>query len=270
MLSILVNHSFAQERIVSTEKSQLIAATEPAVNKAKVEKIKVVIPSNVEFPSILADHVAESKEYVETFSKNRRDYIIRISNKGKKLLPKVASILKKYNLPQELKVLIAMESGFNATAKSGAGAYGYWQFMDVAAKEYGLKIVEFKDTAGQRLKKPDDRTNFQKSTNAAAKYLRDRRRNLNNDWLLIVASYNCGIGNVWDAIRSSGKANPTFWDVKRFLPAETRNYVMNFIALNVIFNNYDKFLKGTLQFNDKEVEQLVTVGTPPVTSEPAL
>ena len=46
----------------------------------------------------------------------------------------------------------------------------------------------------------------------------------------------------------SGKKNPTFWDIKNYLPAETRAYVMNFIAMNVVFNNYDKFSKNTLCF----------------------
>jgi hypothetical protein len=49
-------------------------------------------------------------------------------------------------------------------------------------------------------------------------------------------------------MKKTGKSNPDFWDVKSYLPAETRSYVMNFIALNVIFNNYDKFANNTLSF----------------------
>ena len=75
-------------------------------------------------------------------------------------------------------------------------------------------------------------------------------RNLNNDWLLVAASYNWGVGNVWNAMERSGKKNPTFWDIKQQLPAETRSYVMNFIALNVIFKNYENFSSNKLCFND--------------------
>ncbi len=100
----------------------------------------------------------------------------------------------------------------------------------------------------------DERKNFAKSTIAAAKYLRDRCKNLNNDLLLMVASYNCGIGNVWQAKKKCGKNNPDFWDIKKFLPAETQSYVMNFIALNVVFENYDKFLKNKLVFNSETIE----------------
>ena len=92
------------------------------------------------------------------------------------------------------------------------------------------------------------RKNFVRSTNAAARYLKDRSRNLNNDWLLIAASYNCGVGNVWNAMEKTRKTNPTFWDIKNYLPAETRAYVMNFIALNVLFNNYEKFSRNELCF----------------------
>ena len=140
--------------------------------------------------------------------------------------------------------------------------------MDDVAREYGLKIVEDQHVAKKAVAnkkaetvkgkkataktKPatDDRKNFSKSTHTAAKYLKDRMRNLNNDWLLVAASYNWGVGNVWKAMERTGKKDPTFWDIKNQLPAETRSYVMNFIALNVIFKNYENFRSNKLCFND--------------------
>jgi len=70
----------------------------------------------------------------------------------------------------------------------------------------------------------------------------------------MVASYNCGIGNVWDAMKKTGKADPDFWDIKAYLPAETQAYVMNFIALNVVFHNYGKFSDNTLLFTPTKVK----------------
>ena len=227
-------------------------------NKTAVSQNAIIKAANVLYPESLQLHINESLDYVQKFSDKKRDYLIRTYQRGKKYFPQVAAILKRYNLPQELKVLIALESAFNPNAVSSAGAVGYWQFMDAAAKEYGLKIVEAKDTAAVRLKKKDDRKNFTKSTYAAAKYLRDRCKNLNNNLLLMVASYNCGIGNVWQAMKKTGKSNPDFWDIKKYLPSETRAYVMNFIALNVIFKNYDKFLKNQLVFNSKTIEVPLT------------
>jgi hypothetical protein len=70
----------------------------------------------------------------------------------------------------------------------------------------------------------------------------------------MVASYNWGIGNVRNAMKKTGKSNPDFWDIKKYLPSETRSYVMNFIALNVVFENYDKFMKNQMVFTPKTIE----------------
>ncbi len=233
--------------------------------------VVVLKKANVVYPAILNGNEAQSIGYIEKFSAARKEYLVRTFNRSKKLFPKAVNILKKYNIPEEFRVLLALESGFNANAVSPAGAVGYWQIMDEVAKEYGMKIavkspVKLKKGKGKKetvsivsanhpkkSKKAvvaDDRKNFIKSTHVAARYLRDRCRNLNNDWLLITASYNCGVGNVWNAMERSGKKSPTFWDIKNYLPAETRAYVMNFIALNVIFKNYEAFSKNDLCFRD--------------------
>lgn len=229
-----------------------------ANTKTNVSTKAYIKAANVLYPESLQLNIKESLDYVQKFSDKKRSYLIRTYQSGKKYFPQIAAILKRYNLPQELKVLIALESAFNPNAVSSAGAVGYWQFMDAAAREYGLKIVGAKDTTAVRLKKKDDRKNLTKSTYAAAKYLSDRRNELNNDLLLMVASYNCGAGNVRKAIKKTGKNNPDFWDIKKYLPAETKAYVMNFIAMNVIFKNYDNFLNKKLVFNTESIEVPLT------------
>ena len=241
-----------------TTKKVLLAAVN---NKDKTAYI--TLEPNVIFPDVLTGNEEEAIDYIEKFAANRRAYIIRTYNRSKKYFPKAGAVLTKYNLPHELKILLALESAFNGNAVSKAGAVGYWQIMDDVAKEYGLKYVSAKSAAANKkeVKKStakktsrkktqtrDDRKNFNKSTYAAARYLKDRSRNLNNDLLLMVASYNCGVGNVWEAMKKTGKIDPDFWDIKGYLPAETRSYVMNFITLNVIFNNYEKFERNKLLF----------------------
>ncbi len=247
---------------IDTTKKPLLASLD------KKEKVEFITKeANIVFPEILCGNEEESLDYIEKFSARRRAYIIRTYNRGKKYFPKVSAILEKHDLPQELKVLIALESAFNANAVSRAGAVGYWQFMDNVAREYGLKYTSHKTVKKKQSKKSvakkgkarstyvrDDRKNFNKSTYAAARYLKDRGRNLNNDILLMVASYNCGVGNVWNAMEKSRKDNPTFWDIKNYLPAETRAYVMNFITLNVLFHNYDKFTSNTLSFTPTKIK----------------
>jgi len=246
-----VNKSLA---FTDTTKNVLLAS------ENKLLKKKVLKEANVVYPEILTPDMEKSLAYVEKFAAARRGYLERTYKKSRKFFPKVIPILKKHNVPAEFAVLMALESGFNANAQSGAGAVGYWQIMDDVAREYGMRIADRNAVAtvsktakgkskGKRARTPvDDRKNFLKSTYVAAKYLRDRCRNLNGDWLLIAASYNYGVGNVWNALQRTGKANPDFWDIKNALPAETRAYVMNFIALNVIFKNFEKFAGNELCF----------------------
>lgn len=267
----------------TTQKLLAVAAKKANIPEAKTVLLK---EANVIYPAIFEAHQEASSAYIEKFSKNRKDYLVRTYQRSKKFFPKINNILKRYHVPSEFAVLMALESGFNAKARSGAGAYGYWQFMDEVAKEYGLKIVEIEkeDKAKDKKKKKDkknnpvaaktkppvdERTHFSKSTHAAAKYLRDRARNFDNDYLLMAASYNYGSGNVKNAMAKSGKVNPTFWDIQKFLPAETKAYVLNFIALNVIFKNYQKFFSNQLVFTDVYTEQK-EAGTIPVEMIPAL
>lgn len=229
--------------------------------------------ANVVFPEMLCGAEEQTLGYIEKFSSNRREYLIRTYNKGKKYFPKVVKILKKHNIPAEFRVLLALESAFNGNAVSNAGAVGYWQIMDEVAQEYGLKYVPYESAAEKKKKEKnvahkkekkkiekDERKDFYAATRTAARYLKDRSRNLNNNYLMVVASYNCGVGNVWSAMKKTGLSKPDFWDIKKYLPSETRSYVMNFIALNVIFNNYEKFVKNKLVFKPlvikiKEVEK---------------
>ncbi len=221
------------------------------------EPLVVVKKANVVFPAILSQHASASIHYIENFSVQRKKYITFIYKKSKAYFPKVEKILDQYNIPREFKVLMAIESGFRSNAVSPAGAVGYWQFMNDVALEYGLKVKSraiSKKTghpSHKKINSTDDRMDFDKSTHAAARYLLDRSKNLNNDWLLVAASYNCGIGNVWKAMKKTGKSNASFWEVKNYLPKETQQYVMNFITLNVMLSNFDKYAEGELCFRDE-------------------
>jgi len=142
----------------------------------------------------------------------------------------IDGILKQYGLPKELKYLAVIESDLKSNALSVAGARGPWQFMTYTAKDYGLKVNQFED----------DRTDYYKSTNAAAKYLLSLYKDF-NDWLLVIAAYNGGPGRVYAAINKSGSRN--FWKLQYYLPEESRNHVKKFIATHYIMetsgNNFN-------------------------------
>jgi membrane-bound lytic murein transglycosylase D len=100
-----------------------------------------------------------------------------------------------------LKYLAVIESELKPTATSWVGAVGPWQLMPATARLLGLKVSH----------KVDERTNYQKSTHAAAIYLKDLYTEF-GDWLLVIAAYNGGAGNVYSAIRKSGSRN--FWKLR--------------------------------------------------------
>jgi membrane-bound lytic murein transglycosylase D len=133
--------------------------------------------------------------------------------------PLFEEVLDKKGLPLNLKYLPIVESALNPEARSHAGARGLWQFMYYTAKAEGLRIDSY----------IDERKDPRKSTEAACNHL-NRLYRVYDDWFLALAAYNAGSGNVNKAIRrSGGKTN--YWEVRSFLPKETRNYVPNFLAV---------------------------------------
>ena len=234
LISTISSDGFAGSRDTT-----VLLANNNVTTPATVTITKV---ANIVYPESFETDKQEFIGYVEKYSNKKRNFLVEMYDKGQNYFPMVTEVLKKYNLPQELKVMIALESGFNGNAVSKAGAVGYWQMMNESANEYGLKINSAKK---------DERRNLIKSTTAASKYLLDHAKILNNNLLLMVASYNCGMGRIKQAIKRSGITNASFWDIKKSLPKETRNYVMDFIAFNIIFANYEKFSKKNLVFTSE-------------------
>jgi membrane-bound lytic murein transglycosylase D len=139
--------------------------------------------------------------------------------------PLFENVLREKGMPESLKYLPIIESGLRPDVTSGAGAAGLWQFMKGTARMFDLKINRM----------IDERRDPVKSTYAAAEYLQ-HLHDIYGDWTLALAAYNCGPGNVNKAIRRSGSTN--FWELEKFLPRETRNYIPKFIAATYLMNYY--------------------------------
>lgn len=155
---------------------------------------------------------------IEIFLTRKKALISAMLSLGDYYFPTIEAILDKYKLPLELKYLIIVESGMNPTAVSPAGAAGLWQFMAPTAKAYGLTINSLLD----------ERLNLEKSTDAAARYLRDLYQ-VYHDWFMAMAAYNCGLGNLNRAVyRAGGRTD--YWSVYPYLPRETQGYVPLFIG----------------------------------------
>ncbi len=135
--------------------------------------------------------------------------------------------LEKQGMPTELQYLPVIESALKPNAVSRVGATGLWQFMPATAKGLGMEVNSL----------VDERRDPRISSRNAAKYLK-QLYNIYGDWSLAIAAYNCGPGNVNKALRRAGGGKKDFWEIYRFLPAETRGYVPAFIAANYAMNYY--------------------------------
>jgi membrane-bound lytic murein transglycosylase D len=156
---------------------------------------------------------------VRFYASKRRKHLGTMLGRAPAYFPIFEQALDRHDLPMELKYLPVVESGLNPTARSHAGARGLWQFMYATAKYQGLRIDSY----------IDERRDPHRSSEAACVFLSKLYKTY-GDWYLALAAYNAGPGNVNRAIRrSGGKRN--FWEIRFYLPRETRNYVPAFMAV---------------------------------------
>src|SRR4030095_675996 len=160
--------------------------------------------------------------FVQDYMESHSEDLLKMKGWALPYFNMIDGVFKKHGLPTELKYLAVIESELKSTATSRVGAVGPWQFMPGTARTLGLKINS----------KVDERTNYYKSTVAAARYLKDLYAEF-GDWLLVIAAYNGGPGYVYSAMRKSGSRN--FWAMQWNLPNETRNHGKKFIGTHYVF-----------------------------------
>ena len=181
-----------------------------------------------------AKYTAEVGNYVDSYTSGSRFVTQEFLGKIPVYFPYFEERLKAANLPDELKVLAIVESHLKNDAYSYAGAAGLWQFVAGTAKSYNVKVN----------KVYDGRYNIEESTEAAISHLKDLYATF-DDWTLVMAAYNCGSGGVRKAISRAG-GSTDFWEVVKYLPRETRNYVPKFIAITYVLNHFNDYgLKPT-------------------------
>lgn len=166
------------------------------------------------------------RSYIDMYTGRMRRSVEYFLGKSDYYFPIFEQALDKYGLPLELKYLPIIESALNPTIASRVGATGLWQFMIGTGKMYDLEVNTL----------VDERRDPLKSTDAAARYLKDLY-GIYGDWNLVIAAYNCGPGNVNKAIKRSG-GQSDYWTIYPYLPKETRGYVPAFIAAAYVMNYY--------------------------------
>ena len=151
---------------------------------------------------------------------------LQIIKRANRYFPIVEPILKEYNVPEDFKYLMAIESNLNPLARSHAGAAGLWQFMPETAKDFGLEVNSH----------VDERYDVEKSTRAACKYLQQAYAKFGN-WETVAASYNAGQGRI--ARQQDRQYTENALDL--YLVEETARYVYRILAAKIMLADPKKF-----------------------------
>ena len=170
---------------------------------------------------------AKVLRYVDLFQDRLRDFLAEGLQRGSRYLPMIQNVFRAEGLPLDLAYVPLIESAFKPNALSRAKARGMWQFMRRTALENGLKQDWY----------IDERSDPEKATQAAAKYLQTLAEIFEGDWHLALASYNGGPGRVQRAMKGNRTAD--FWSLSKGsrLPRETREYVPMILAAIIIAKN---------------------------------
>ena len=198
----------------------------PAADTATAEAVKADLAATEHDVPIPQNSRVLS--YVELFQGRLRDYIEESLVRGSKYLPMIQNVFRAEGVPLDLAYIPIIESGFKTNALSRASAKGPWQFMKATAVEQGLKHDWY----------IDERSDPEKATVAAAKYLKSLHKMFDGDWHLVLAAYNGGMGRVQRAMNRSGIED--FWRLSqssRYLPRETREYVPLILAAIIVARN---------------------------------
>ncbi|MFC3161058.1 membrane-bound lytic murein transglycosylase D [Chryseobacterium arachidis] len=161
-----------------------------------------------------------------------------IINANKEIVNFIEYSLVERGLPRHLRNLALIESHFDRKITSGAGAVGVWQFMTAHANQYGLT--------------DQNRTDIYKSTKTATISLTNLYKKYNN-WVTVVAAYNCGEGNIAKAMTAAGSSQ--YHIFSKYLPAETINHVKKYLnacyatgELQSVLSNYNSSRMNTVFF----------------------
>jgi membrane-bound lytic murein transglycosylase D len=205
-----------------TSDSVGVSSSDKSTKKPDYEGFKDLFINDASVGGIIAPKlnpraVSFVEDYIEKHSKDLAD----LKQWALPFFNMMDGVFVQNGLPTQLKYLAVIESKLRPMAVSWAGAVGPWQFMPGTAIRMGLKVT----------RNVDERIDYIKSTQAAAKYLKELYDQF-GDWLLVIAAYNGGAGNVNSAIRRSKSHN--FWDLQYYLPTESRNHVKKFIGTHYI------------------------------------
>jgi membrane-bound lytic murein transglycosylase D len=227
--------------VAAAEPVPVAVPAEPAPEAERVEQA-VAVPSIISVPSgrellgsasydlpVVANQWVASE--VSFLVNQRHDAVGRWLERGGRYAAFVRETFAAAGIPRDLHHLAMVESGYQPTVRSRAGAVGMWQFMAETGRGMGLRI----DDA------VDERMDPVRSTRAAARHLRSLWRDFGGDWSLAAAAYNAGGGRISRGMRRASASG--FWELaeRGDLAQETRRYVPRLFAVTIIAKDPARF-----------------------------
>jgi membrane-bound lytic murein transglycosylase D len=251
---VLESTRLALQQSEASDKQQITEHTEKTTLQSAEAKTKPQFSSAWERLQSNYQMTGINHPRIETQKKrflNDPLYFQTISKRAAPFLHFIIEEVEKRGMPSEIALLPAIESAFKPRAYSRQRASGLWQFVPATGRFFGLKQNRWYD----------GRRDIYSSTRAALTYLQQLNHYYDGDWLLALAAYNAGSGNVNKAIRKNrqkGKA-VDYWSLK--LPRETRLYVPKLIAINQIIQQPEKYDVRLYPIQNKPVVQVVDIGS---------
>jgi membrane-bound lytic murein transglycosylase D len=197
---------------------------------------------------MFADLTNPIDKFIRYFQTRGRDRFGLYLSRSGKYAEMMRKILAKYGLPDDLIYLALIESGFSPKAYSVAKAAGPWQFIAETGRRYGLRIDWW----------ADERRDAEKSTHAAASYLKDLY-GMFDSWPLAAAAYNAGEGKIARAVNRYRSDDYAQLIRYRYLKQETKDYVPKMLAALTIAKEPEKYGFGDVQYEPPLDLRTVTV-----------
>ena len=163
----------------------------------------------------------------------------------------IVETLQENDIPLEIALLPIVESAFKPFAYSHGRASGIWQFIPSTGRMYGLKQNWWYD----------GRRDVYASTQSAVKLLKALHKEFNGDWMLALAAYNSGSGNVRRAIRYNKRHNKPIDFFHLRLPPETKYYVPKLLALKKLVAEPEKYNLTISPIKDQPYFEKIDVGS---------
>jgi membrane-bound lytic murein transglycosylase D len=186
--------------------------------------------------------------YIQNYSTQQR-YFDLLQSRASPFLFEIVDEIERRGLPMEFALLPMVESTYNPNAYSRQHAVGLWQFVGATGSSFGLQQDWWFDGRRDPLA----------STDAALDYMEQLYKQFDEDWLLAIAAYNTGEGNLRRAIRKSDDDEMNFWTLS--LPRETQAHVPKLLALSAIIADNEAWNIELEPLANEPVLRSVQVGT---------